>query len=81
MSTGQDDFRFKTKNQNEECLFKNEDEMYQTDHKILQLAHSPNNLDLFLGRQQLSILTRNALLLHATPMVALLLNKPLLALI
>ena len=39
MSTGQDDFRFKTKNQNEECLFKNEDEMYQTDHKILQLEN------------------------------------------
>ena len=39
VSTGQDDFRFKTKNPNEELLFKNEDEMYQTDHKILQLEN------------------------------------------
>ena len=45
MSTGQDDFRFKTKNQNEELLFKNEDEMYQTDHKILQLENIITKLE------------------------------------
>ena len=37
ISSGQEDYRFKTKNQHEDSLFKNEDEMYQTDHRILQL--------------------------------------------
>ena len=35
ISSGQEDYRFKMKNQSEDILFKNEDEMYQTDHRIL----------------------------------------------
>lgn len=34
-TSGSENFKFKQKNANEEALFKNEDEMYATDHKII----------------------------------------------
>ena len=44
ITTGSENFKYKLKNVHEDSLFKNEDEMYQIDHHILQLQNVVTNL-------------------------------------
>jgi len=41
---GTENFKFKIRNPNEEALFKNEDDMYEVDHEIIQFESCMNNL-------------------------------------